>query len=86
MQRDAFIGANCVIIASPGCTLSIGKGAVVTASTTVSSDVPSGTLFGLERAKALARVTVPLKMDTEYGDFLAGLRPIKQDNRSGGTG
>jgi len=65
--------------------LSIGKGAVVAASTTVSSDVPEGTLFGLEKAKPLARVTVPLKMDTEYSDFLAGLRPIKKDRRSGGT-
>src|SRR5438034_1684610 len=84
VQRDAFIGANCVIIASPGCVLSIGKGAVVAASTTIFSDVPDGTLFGLEKAKPLARVTVPLKMDTEYGEFLAGLRPIKKDSRSGG--
>ena len=86
VNRDAFVGANCVIIASPNCTLTIGSGAVVTASTTVFTDVPDGTLFGLEKAKPLARATVPLKMDTDYGDFLAGLRPIKSERRPGGTG
>jgi UDP-3-O-[3-hydroxymyristoyl] glucosamine N-acyltransferase len=76
IQRDAFIGANCVIIASPGRTLCIGTGAVVSASTVVTTDVPSATLFGMEKPKQLARATVPLKMDTDFNVFLAGLRPI----------
>ena len=77
IQRDAFVGASCVIVANPGRTLTIGSGSVVTASSVVASDVPSGTLFGPEKAKPLARATVALKMDTAWEDFLAGLRPIK---------
>jgi acetyltransferase-like isoleucine patch superfamily enzyme len=76
--KDAFIGANCVITASPNVTLTIGEGAVVTASSVIMSDVPAHTLVGVERAKQIARVTVPFKMHTSYESFLAGLRPIKK--------
>jgi acetyltransferase-like isoleucine patch superfamily enzyme len=74
--KNAFVGAHCVLTASAGRTLSIGEGSVVTAGSVVSSDVPAGTLFGIEKAKALARVTVPLTMDTDYESFLLGLRPL----------
>lgn len=79
--RNAFIGANCVVIASPECTLSIGEGAVVTASTTVFCDIQAGTLFGAEKAKPLAKATIPLKMDTDYREFVAGLRPLDRKAR-----
>jgi acetyltransferase-like isoleucine patch superfamily enzyme len=81
IERDAFIGASCVVIATPGLTLTIGSGAVITASSVVSSDVPSGILFGMEKAKPLARATVPLQMDTTFKAFLAGLRPLKPPER-----
>ena len=76
IKKDAFVGANCVITAAPGRTLTVGEGSVVIASSVVASDVPQGTLFGCEKAKPLARVTVPLTMSTSYEDFLAGLRPL----------
>ena len=76
LEKNTFIGANTVITAAPGRTLTIGEGAVVTALSVISSDVPAGTLFGMERARALARATVPLTMDTSYKQFLAGLRPL----------
>jgi len=75
--KNAFIGANCVITASPGRTISIGEGAVVTTSSVVSSDVPSHTLFGIPKGQPLAIVTVPLTMETSYEQFLAGLRPLR---------
>jgi len=74
--KDAFLGANCVVTASPGMTLTIGDGAVVTASSVVASDVPSGTLFGIEKGKPLGTVTVPLTLKTSYDAFLAGLTPL----------
>lgn len=74
--KDAFLGANCVITAAPGLTLTIGDGAVITASSVVASDVPPGTLLGIEKAKPLGTVAVPLTMNTSYDAFLAGLTPL----------
>ncbi len=78
LEKNAFVGANCVLIASPGVTLTVGEGAVITTSTVVASDIPAHTLVGTERAKPVARVTVPLTMETPYDRFLAGLRPLKR--------
>jgi acetyltransferase-like isoleucine patch superfamily enzyme len=77
--KDAFVGANCVLTASPGATLTIGEGAVIATSSVVSSDVAAHTLVGNEKAKPLARATVALTMDTPYDRFLAGLRPLKRN-------
>ena len=76
--KNVFLGANCVVAASPGTTLTIGEGAVVAASSVISSDVPPHTLVGSEKAKPLARVTVPFTMETSHDRFIAGLRPLKR--------
>lgn len=76
--KDAFLGANCVVTAWPGRTLTIGEGAVVTSSSVIASDVPAHTLVGNEKAKPLAIVTVPLAIDTPYESFLAGIRPLNR--------
>jgi len=76
--KNVFVGANCVLTASPNTTLTIGEGAVVAALSVIASDVPPHTLVGNEKAKPLARVTVPFEMDTPYDRFLAGLRPLKR--------
>lgn len=77
VERNAFVGASCVIVATPGKTLTVGQGAVVTAGSPVASDVPPGTLFGCERAKPLALARVPLTMETSFESFLGGLRPLE---------
>lgn len=76
--KDAFVGANCVLTASPGATLTVGEGSVVATSSVISSDVPAHTLVGNEKAKLLAKATVAFTMDTPYDRFLAGLRPLHQ--------
>lgn len=73
--KNAFIGANCTITAPANRTLRIGEGAVIAAGSVVSTDVPPGALMGVERPKPLARVTVPLTMETSYEQFALGLRP-----------
>jgi acetyltransferase-like isoleucine patch superfamily enzyme len=75
--KDAFVGANCVLTASPGVTLTVGEGAVIATSSVITSDVPAHTLVGNEKAKPLARATVAFTMETPYDRFLAGLRPLK---------
>jgi acetyltransferase-like isoleucine patch superfamily enzyme len=76
--KDAFIGANCVLTASPGETLTVGDGAVIVTSSVIASDVPALTLFGNEKVKPLATVTVPLAMGTSYENFLFGIRPLRR--------
>jgi acetyltransferase-like isoleucine patch superfamily enzyme len=78
LESNTFVGANTVITAAPGKTVTVGEGAVITALSVVSSDVPAGTLFGTERARPLASATVPLTMSTPYESFLAGLRPLRR--------
>ena len=80
VEEDAFVGATSVITAAPGQTLTIGQGAVVTASSVIAMDVPKGTLVGSEKARILADATVPLGMETSFGNFLAGLRPTNANH------
>ena len=74
--KNAMIGANSVLTVTAGATLTIGEGAVVSASSVVNSNVPSHTLVGCQKAKPLAKVTVPLSVDKSYQDFLRGLKPL----------
>lgn len=76
--KNVFLGANCIVTAPPGRTLTIGDGAVVVASSLVASDVSAYTMVGNQKAMRLATVTVPLTMETSYESFLAGLRPLKR--------
>ena len=76
--KDAFVGANCVLTASPGATLTVGEGAVIATSSVITSDVPAHTLVGNEKAKPLARATVAFTMETPYDRFLAGLKPLNK--------
>lgn len=79
--KNVFIGPYCVIL--PETT--IGDGSVVQAGTVVSRDVPSHTLWGIQKASAIANVSVPLTSMTSYREFVRGLRPfaIEQDEDSG---
>ncbi len=78
VEKDAFVGATSVLTAAPGQTLTIGQGAVVTASSVIATDVPRHTLVGTDKARVLAEATVPLRMETPFEDFLAGLRPFRR--------
>lgn len=74
--KQAFIGASSVLVTSSNRTLSIGEGAVLMASSVVSSDVEPYTLYGVERAKPLARLTKPFAAETGYDEFITSLRPL----------
>jgi acetyltransferase-like isoleucine patch superfamily enzyme len=79
VERNVFIGANCVVATSPGKTLTIGEGAVIATSSVIGSSVRAFTLVGSEKVKTLASVTVPLTIETSFDSFLAGLRPLKRN-------
>src|SRR5437867_3420328 len=65
-EKDSFIGASCIIAASTGKTLTIGEGAVVGIGSCVTTDIAPFTFYGAEKAKPIAKVTVPLTTDTSY--------------------
>lgn len=81
--EDAFIGANCVLAAAPGATLTIGEGSVIVSGSVISDDVPARTLVSGPRTEPVAKATVALTMTTPYEEFLAGLRPIRRARPGG---
>jgi len=72
IEDDVFVGPNCIILPD----VVIGKGSVVQAGTVVSRKIPPGTLFGVPKAEALGRVTVPLTHNYSYDKFKKGLKPL----------
>ncbi len=75
-EKNVFIGASCVIAVTPGKTLTIGEGSVIGVGSCVTSDIPPGTFYAGEKAKPIARVTVPLTATTSYERFVRGLKPL----------
>jgi FkbH-like protein len=75
--KRAFLGANCMVLATPGTTITIGDGAVVSASSVIAADVPAHTFMGCEKAKPMGKASVPLAMGTSWESFLAGLAPLE---------
>ena len=80
LEKNVFIGASCVIAASPGKTLTIGEGAVIGIASLVTSDIPPSTFYSGEKAKPIAKATKPFTLDTDYEQFIRGLRPIHRKN------
>ena len=74
IDRKVAIATGCLIVCAEGQTLTIGEGAVISAGSTVSHDIPAYTLCGAPRIKAFGRVSVAFTMDTQYEEFRAGLR------------
>lgn len=76
IERNVWIGVNCVITTPANRTLTLGEGSVVAASSVVVRDVPPFMFVGGSPAKPIARVTVPMTMETPYEDFKNGLKPL----------
>jgi serine acetyltransferase len=79
VERQAAIGAGCVITCGSGQTLTIGEGSVVSAGSTVSNDIPPFTLCGPPRIKIYGSITVPFREAETIEQFRRGIRPIKAD-------
>lgn len=83
IEKQAAIAAGCLIVCAPGQTLTIGEGAVISAGSTVSHDIPPHTLCGAPRIKAFGKITVPFTLDTTYEKFRRGLEPMRAKKREG---
>jgi acetyltransferase-like isoleucine patch superfamily enzyme len=80
VERQACIGAGCVIVCGSGQTLTIGQGAVVSAGSTVLNDVPAFTLCGAPRIKVYGSITVPYREAQTMEQFRRGIRPTSAKN------
>ena len=81
IERRAAIGAGCLIVCASGQTLTIGEGAVISAGSTVSHDIPPYTLCGMPRIKAFGTVTVPFTLGMTYEEFRRGVKPLRPTSR-----
>ena len=75
--KYAAVGAGCLIVCASGKTVTIGEGAVISAGTTVTHDIPPYTLCGAPRIKAYGKVTVPYLATKTHEEFTRGVKPIK---------
>lgn len=76
IRKNAFIGPCSVIISAAETSLTIGEGAVVSAGSVITTNIPPATMVRPARVKACARVAVPFTYETSYKDFCKGLRPV----------
>lgn len=74
IEPEVFVGPHSVIL--PG--VRIGRGSVVKAGSVVSTNIPAGVFWGCEPGRPLATVAVPLTPANSYEEFVAGLRPLRQ--------
>jgi len=72
IEDDVFIGPGAIIL--PNVT--IGRGAVVTAGSVVSSSVGPMTVVQGNPARPIAKCGVTLGEKTTMGQFLRSLRPV----------
>jgi acetyltransferase-like isoleucine patch superfamily enzyme len=78
IKKQAAIGSGCLIVCRAGQTLTIGEGAVISAGSTVSNDIPPRTLCGAPRIKVFGKVTVPFTVDMTYERFRRGVEPMRR--------
>jgi acetyltransferase-like isoleucine patch superfamily enzyme len=76
--RNAFIGTGSLLSATTGRTLHIGEGAVVSAYSVISTDVPAQALIGPPKPAILARATLPLTDEVPFNQFVQGLKPWRK--------
>jgi acetyltransferase-like isoleucine patch superfamily enzyme len=74
IEDDAFIGPGAIIL--PNVT--IGRGAVVTAGSVVSTSVSAMTVVQGNPARPIATCSVTLGEQTTMDQFLRSLKPIKR--------
>jgi acetyltransferase-like isoleucine patch superfamily enzyme len=76
--RNAFVGTGSLISATTGRTVRIGDGAVVSAYSVISTDVPAQAFIGPPKPTIMARATLPLTDDVPFEHFVRGLKPWRK--------
>jgi len=82
VEAQARVGACCLITASPGETIVIGKGAMVAAGSVVTKSVAPYTLVAGVPAKPIAKLSVPPIQGIPYAEFKAGMARLDKSEPS----
>lgn len=80
IEKEAFVGPNCVLVSGAGRVLRIGAGAVVSAGSVISRTLPPHYYVAPAPVQVLARVNVPLTKAASMQEFWAGLQPLKRSS------
>lgn len=81
IEKNVWIGPQCVIAVSPDRVLRIGEGAVIGPASVITSDIPAKSFVAPDRPRHIADAAVPLAKAETYSSFLHGLRPLKAMDR-----
>ncbi|NJL17411.1 MAG: acyltransferase [Nitrospira sp.] len=73
IEEDATIGPGAIVL--PNVT--IGRGAIVTAGSVVTTSVPPMTMVQGNPAKPVARIGVMLRRGVSLKEFAKGLKPLR---------
>lgn len=77
IEKNAWIGPCCTIVAAGGQVRTIGEGSAVSAGSVVNQDVSPYTFVSGVPAQPVARITVPIVSADSIEDFTKGLRPLR---------
>lgn len=78
IDEDVFVGPGVIILPN----VRIGRGAVVSAGSVVTTSVPAMTVVQGNPARPIAKCGTPLGMTTPMKDFLSQLRPLRRGRRT----
>lgn len=78
IEKEAFVGPNCVLVGGAGRVLRIGAGAVIGAGSVITRSVPPRLYLAPPAVEVMARVRVPLPRAGKMEEFWAGLEPIER--------
>lgn len=81
IERNAWIGAGCIVATAAGRVLTIGEGAVVGAGSVITSDVSAHAFVRPAPPQQVGTAQVPLSTST-YMEFVRGLRPARRARKS----
>jgi serine acetyltransferase len=73
IEDDVWIGPGAIILPN----VRIGRGAVVSAGSVVTTSIPSMTMVQGNPARPIAKCGVPLSIETPIKEFLFNLRPLQ---------
>lgn len=73
IEEDAVLGPGAMVLPN----VVIGKGAIVTAGSVVTSSIPPMTLAQGNPAKPVARIGIPLKLNVSVREWAKRLKPIR---------
>ena len=73
IEEDAAVGTGAIILPS----VTIGRGAIVTAGSVVTKSVPRKTMVQGNPARPIAIVETPFGLNVSLKEFGKGLRPIR---------